>query len=545
MFWSESRMKFQPRRHRVAAASLGALLASTLPVGARAGSAGDAGFTVAEARRAKITATATTNRMIVKYRDAAAATVVDDVSAKASAARAGTQLKPLRIMGSGAHVMSLDRRMPVADVQRIAADLMASDANVEYAEPDRVMRPLRTPNDTRFNLQWHYSEATAGINAPAAWEIATGKGIVVAVIDTGVLKHRDLAANLVDGFDFISDPDVAGDGGGRDSDPTDTGDFTATNECGSGTAATSSSWHGTHVSGTIAAVTNNSQDVAGIAFDAKVQMLRALGRCGGFTSDIADAMRWAAGGTVNGVPANATPARVINLSLGGEGDCDNTSQAAINAARSLGTVVVVAAGNEAKDVSTSSPANCSGVIAVAAVGRTGARASYSNFGTGITLAAPGGDGTDGVISTVNAGRTVATTDALSAFQGTSMAAPHVAGVAALMLSINAALKPDEVAAILKSTARAFPAPCPQCGAGLLDANAAVVAALAASPPPAAVSPTPSPAPASSNDDGGGALGPAWLAALLAAVAAAFSLHRSASRRAQRVPARIRRAPPPR
>ena len=542
-------MKLQPRRHRIAAASLGALLASSLPVGAQAGSAGDAGFTVPEARRAKVAATATTSRLIVKYRDTAAATVLTGTSAKASAARAGAQLKPLRVMASGAHVMGLDRRMPVADVERIAADLMASDANVEYAEPDRIMRPLLTPNDTRFNLQWHYSEVTAGINAPAAWEKATGKGIVVAVIDTGVLKHRDLAANLVAGFDFISDTDTAADGNGRDSDPTDPGDFNATNECGPNTAASSSSWHGSHVSGTISAVTNNGQDVSGIAFNAKVQTLRALGKCGGFTSDIADAMRWAAGGSVNGVPANATPARVINLSLGGTGACDRTSQAAVNAARNLGAVVVVAAGNESEDVSTSSPANCTGVIAVAAVGRTGARASYSNFGTAVTLAGPGGDGTDGVISTVNSGRTVAAADTLAAFQGTSMATPHVAGVAALMLSVNSALTPDEVTSILKSTARAFPAPCPQCGAGLLDAKAAVDAALAAvagAPPPAEVSPTPSPVAATSNDDdGGGALGPAWLAALLAAVAGAFSLHRSASRRAQRVPARIRRAPPPR
>jgi serine protease len=542
-------MKFQPRRHRIAAASLGALLASTLPVGVRAGSGADAGLNLAEVRRAKVAASASTSRMIVKYRDAAVATVLDGTSAKASAARAGVQLKPLRVMSTGAHVMHLDRRMPVADVERMAADLMAADPNVEYAEPDRLMRPLLTPNDTRFNLQWHYSEATAGINAPAAWEKATGKGIVVAVIDTGVLKHADLAANLVQGFDFIGDADTAGDGNGRDNDPTDPGDFTEANECGANTAASRSSWHGSHVAGTISAVTNNGKDVAGIAFDAKVQALRALGKCGGFTSDIADAMRWAAGGTVNGVPANATPARVINLSLGGSGRCDNTSQAAINAARDLGAVVVVAAGNESEDVANSSPANCSGVIAVAAVGRTGARASYSNFGSLVTLAAPGGDGTDGVISTVNAGRTVATTDTLAAFQGTSMATPHVAAVAALMLSVNAALKPDEVATILKSTSRAFPAPCPQCGAGLLDAKAAVDAALAAvvPPPPVEASPPPAPAAAANNDDddGGGALGPAWLAALLAAVAAAFSLHRSAARREQRVPVRIRRAPPPR
>jgi serine protease len=550
-------MRHPLRRHRVAVASLTALMASTLPLAAQAGSA-DTG---AVAQRARTTIGSTTDRMIVKYRDTAGAAALGAQAlgrAQASASRVGSQLKPLRITAQGAHVLALDRHIAVSEVQRIASDLMAADPAVEYAEPDLVMQPLLTPNDTRFNLQWHYHEATAGINAPAAWDKATGEGVVVAVIDTGFRPHADLAANLLPGFDFISSLAIANDGNGRDSDASDPGDFVAAGECGAGSLASDSSWHGTHVAGTVAAITNNGIDVAGVAFNAKVLPLRALGKCGGFTSDIADAIRWAAGGTVSGVPANPTPARVINLSLGGSGACLNTYRSAIDDARSRGAVLVIAAGNETVDAANSTPANCPGVISVAAVGRNGGRASYSNFGTGVDLAAPGGDRPNFVLSTVNAGRTAPAGDSIDFFQGTSMAAPHVAGVAALMLSVNAALTPDEVETRLKATTRTFPAACSGCGTGLVDANAAVDAALAdvePSPAPApAPAPVPTPAPepaapapvvqANEDDDGGGALGLEWLAALFAAVAAASALRVGAARRALRpAPARRRRAGP--
>jgi serine protease len=517
-----------PRRHPIAAASLGALLACTLPGPAGAGQALPAAASAADPASALRRAAPATDRLIVKYRGTAtAASAQQDGTrlnaASLSAARAGAAVTRLRITAQGAHVLRLDRRLPEQDVARIAADLAAADPDVEYAEPDRIVRPMLVPNDARFSQQWHYSEATAGINAPAAWDKATGTGIVVAVIDTGVRPHADLAANLVQGFDFISDTDTANDGSGRDSDPSDPGDFTAAGECAAGEPAFASTWHGTHVSGTIAAVTNNGSGVAGVAFNAKVQMLRALGKCGGFTSDIADAIRWAAGGTVSGVAANATPARVINMSLGGGGACDSTSQAAINDAVSRGAVVVVAAGNETQDAANVFPANCSNVVAVAAVGRTGARASYSNFGTVVDLAAPGGDGSDGVLSTINAGSTTPTTDAFAEYLGTSMATPHVAAVAALMLSVNSALTPAEVETRLKASVRAFPANCTQCGAGLVDAGAAVDAALVDAG--AAPAPSPTPAPAASDDDGGGALGAGGLGALLAAALAAGTLRR--------------------
>jgi serine protease len=208
--------------------------------------------------------------------------------------------------------------------------------------------------------------------------------------------------------------------------------------------------------------------------------VRVLGKCGGYTSDIADAITWSSGGTVNNVPANANPAKVLNLSLGGSGTCDVTTQTAINGARSRGSVVVVAAGNANTDVGNASPANCSGVVAVAATGKTGARASYSNFGTLIDVAAPGGDGSSSVISTLNSGSSTPGSDSYAGYQGTSMATPHVAGVAALMFAIKSTLTPDQVESMLKSTARAFPVTCSGCGTGIVDATAAVNAAIGGS-----------------------------------------------------------------
>jgi serine protease len=165
-----------------------------------------------------------------------------------------------------------------------------------------MMRKVFTPNDTRYNEQWHYFEAAGGINAPAAWDKSTGSGVVVGVVDTGYRPHADLAANILPGYDFISDTFVANDGNGRDSSALDPGDWINPGECGPGDPAAfeASSWHGTHVSGTIAALTNNSNGVAGIAFNARVVPARVLGKCGGFTSDIADAIIWASGGTVAG-----------------------------------------------------------------------------------------------------------------------------------------------------------------------------------------------------------------------------------------------------
>ncbi len=422
-----------------------------------------------------------TDRLIVKYRDASstkAPSAAQMDSTRVAANRQGVKLSHLRRMGLGADVIKLDRHLPWARVRQLADELKAGDASVEYAEPDRIVYPMMTPSDTYYGYQWDLYEASGGINAPAAWDKATGAGVVVAVVDTGVRPHADLAANLLPGYDFINDTRVSNDGDGRDADASDPGDATDAGFCASGSAAANSSWHGTHVAGTIAAVTNNGQGVAGIAFGAKVLPVRVLGRCGGYMSDVADGMYWAAGGTVSGVPANPTPARVINVSMGATGACDSTFQSSINAVRSRGAVVVAAAGNNNGDAAQFTPASCTGVIAVAAVGRDGSKASYSNYGSVVSIAAPGGDGSDGITSTINAGLTSPTTDSYGTYLGTSMATPHVSGVAALMLSKNPSLTPDDVQARLKASARPFPAACSQCGAGIVDASAAVDAATA-------------------------------------------------------------------
>jgi serine protease len=440
-----------------------------------------------------------TDRLIIKYRSGLAGAASGATGAQREAvhrnaqdvaARAGVSLRLLRLGALETHVMRLDRRLSHAEAQRLASDIAAADPNVEYAEADRILHPLFTPNDTQYGQQWHYFEATAGLDLPPAWDKSTGSGVVVAVIDTGYRPHADLAANVLPGYDMIIDTAVSNDGNARDGDAQDPGDAVKAGECGGGqpTQDEPSSWHGTHVAGTIAAVTNNGSGVAGVAFNAKVVPVRALGKCGGYTSDIADGIVWASGAAVSGLPANANPARVINMSLGGSGACDKTTQNAINAARSRNTVVVVAAGNSNANAANFSPASCSGVITVAAVNRSGGRAYYSNFGPNVAVAAPGGDmrssAADGILSTLNSGSTSPGADSFAYYQGTSMATPHVVGVVALMLSRNPSLSPDQVAAALKGSTRPFPATCAQCGTGIVDASAAVDAAggTAATPP---------------------------------------------------------------
>lgn len=429
-----------------------------------------------------------TDRIIVKYRAnavTAAARTEQLRGTQMSAARFGVALDRVRATALGSQVLKANRRLSLAEATQLAADIAASDPSVEYAEPDRIMRRTFTPNDSRYGEQWHYFEATGGINAPAAWDKATGTGVVVAVIDTGYRPHADLNANILPGYDFIGDTFVANDGNGRDSDASDPGDWVNAGECGPGDPASfeASSWHGTHVAGTIAAVTNNSSGVAGVAFGAKVVPARVLGKCGGYTSDIADAIVWTSGGSVSGVPTNANPAKVLSISLGGGGSCDTTTQNAINSARSRGASVIVAAGNSNANAANFSPANCSGVVTVAATGRNGGKASYSNFGATVEVAAPGGSGgTGSVLSTLNAGTTTPGSDSYAGYNGTSMATPHVSGVVALMLQAKSTLTPDEVTQILQSTARAFPATCSQCGSGIVNASAAVDAALGNVPP---------------------------------------------------------------
>lgn len=422
-------------------------------------------------------AAAPTDRFIIKLRDPAA-----DPRARlpAIAGRTGQAYTYLRAMSGGAHVVQLAAGAPsaavagqtVVDSNRLVAQRLMLDPEIAYAEPDRKMVPMLTPNDSLYPQQWSFFGASGGINLPAAWDITTGSpSIVVAVIDTGIRPHADLAGRTVPGYDFIGDTTVSNDGDGRDADPSDPGDY----GCGH-----NSSWHGTHVAGTVGALSNNGTGVAGVNWASKILPARVLGACGGYTSDIVDAMRWSAGIGVPGVPPNANPARVENLSLGGDGACSNTMQSAINDVVARGAVVVVAAGNSNKDSVTTEPANCSGVISVAATSYYGDRASFSNYGPLVTISAPG----TGILSTLNTGTTTPGADGYASYSGTSMSTPHVAGVVSLMLSQNPALTPAQVKARLTQTARAFPtgtgADCntSACGAGIVDAAAALAPAPA-------------------------------------------------------------------
>lgn len=414
---------------------------------------------------------------IVKYRDQAAGTAAARntelgrslaAAARAVPARNGRALglSKVRDLAVGPTVVRADRALDRAEAEQLMRAI-AADPAVEYVEVDQILHPAWTPNDPSLNNQWGFV-GTYGIKAPQAWDLSRGAGTVIAILDTGSTSHPDLNANTLPGYDFITNSSVAGDGGGRDSDASDPGDFTSGNN---------SSWHGTHVAGTAAAVTNNATGGAGTAPEAKLVHARVLGRGGGATSDIADAVIWASGGTVSGVPANPNPAEVINLSLGGSGTCGTTMQNAINGAVSRGTTVVIAAGNSNANTSNFTPANCANVIAVASTTNTGARSSFSNYGTLIDIAAPGSS----IYSTLNSGTSTPGNPSYASYNGTSMATPHVAGVVALMQSAaSCALTPAQIETIIKNTATPFPAtPDKVIGPGILNAHAAVQGAIAA------------------------------------------------------------------
>ena len=360
--------------------------------------------------------------------------------------------------------------------------------------PDIQALPLVDPIDPYYASQWDMHVPTTGkegaANVSSAWSITKGASVVVAVIDTGSTNHPDLIANTPEGWgvDMIENTAVAGDGNGRDTNPTDEGDW----------SAKPSSWHGTHVAGTIGAA-QNSIGISGIAPNVSMMHVRVLGHGGGSFLDVIDGIRWAAGLTTTwdgqqwsnyGLTANAHPADIINMSLGNPGACWSTLQDAISQARAAGTVVVVAAGNQYRDAANFTPANCNNTVTVGATGRVGGLTDYSNFGSTVDISAPGGDFSrdSGILSTIATGTTTLTGYSYTSYQGTSMAAPHVAGVAALVASLHPSWGPNEIEAALYAGARPFPAdsvrPCVtnaetptgtqhRCGVGLLDAIGAL------------------------------------------------------------------------
>jgi serine protease len=457
-------------------------------------------------------------RVIVKFRDDGNALRHASSAGRAYAlgdrlgltVRQGLEISPGRQVMTAAGLSS----------EALAARL-AVLPEVEYAEPDRLRKIRAVPNDTLYANQWYLQSAQASaVNFTGAWDVSAGRyGTVVAVVDTGITSHPDLAAKILPGYNFIADAALAGNGVGRSADPSDPGDFidqTTRQDtalvavCGASNLATdqASSWHGTQVAGLVGASTNNATGIAGAGWGVRVLPLRVLGKCGGFDSDIQAAMRWAAGLSVPGAPTNPNPARVVNLSLGGSGTCPQSYQDTIAQLNAEKVLVVVAAGNETGPVDV--PGNCPGVLAVAGLRHQGDKVGYSSFGAEVGISAPAGNCVNvgagepclyPIMTTTNLGTKqpagAGYTDQYNATIGTSFSAPLASAAAALMLDINPSLTPAQVIAQIKATARPFVqvaglANCPStnasgqcncttgtCGAGMLDARAAVLSAVEA------------------------------------------------------------------
>lgn len=467
---------------------------------------------------------ANTARVIVKYRQGAALLKDSPAQARHAAVLGRRLALPLtdgRALGPRMQAL----RGAGLNSSALAARL-AAQPDVEWAVVDQRRTVAQAqPNDPYFGDnqttitplvgQWYLRAPTSTLvsatNAVGAWSITTGSpSIAVAVLDSGVrLDHPDLAGKLLPGYDFVRSA-ISGDGDGRDGDASDPGDWaTPGDSCyvAGGGSTNDSSWHGTQVAGLVGAATNNGQGMAGLAYNVKVLPVRVLGRCGGYDSDIIAGMLWA-GGVGSDPSVNPNPARVLNMSLGSEGSCSAAYQDAINQLAAAKVLVVVAAGNETgRAVNT--PANCSGVVAVAGLRHAGTKVGYSNIGPQVALAAPAGNcvNIDGgpclypLLTTINLGTTSpganGYSDSFNASLGTSFATPLVAGAAALMLSVDPGLTPSQVKSLLQATARPFPttggtdgtvqacAPpgttdqlecyCTSttCGAGMLDVGAAV------------------------------------------------------------------------
>ncbi|MBT6324472.1 MAG: S8 family peptidase [Bdellovibrionales bacterium] len=367
---------------------------------------------------------------------------------------------------------------------------LSNNSNIEKIQVDQKMfiqveaKSDKTP-DPLSNYQWHFFDKQYGISLSNAWEITQGsKEVVVAVLDTGIINHKDLNEVLLPGADLISDIDVSNDGDGRDQDPEDPGDWISeSDDCYQGLSQ-SSTWHGTHVAGTISAKGDNGLFGSGVTWNTKILPVRVLGKCGGYISDIADGIRWAVGISVNGVADNKNPAQVINLSLGAFGSCPEVLQSAIDEARSRGASIIAAAGNSYSNISIDNfaPANCNGVITVAATNNFGDMAYYSNYGSSINISAPGGEDGNGVWSTSNNGTEKSMEDNFKEMSGTSMAAPHVSGVVALILAMNKNLTTGQVLNILQQSSSQFSVESTcfgtdHCGTGIVNAYNAVKMAM--------------------------------------------------------------------
>lgn len=425
-------------------------------------------------------------------------------------------------------VLKFDGPLAGEELERALATI-AADPDVEYAVPNKRRWANAIPSDPLFVQQWYFRSAEpAATRAEQAWDMTTGSNTtVVAVLDTGVrfdhedLRPADQGGKLLPGYDFISNVATANDGNGRDTDPSDPGDWMTETEAQQPPFAgndcippalnhVDSSWHGTRVASLIGAITSNATGIAGSSWATLLLPVRVLGKCGGLDSDIISAMRWAAGLTVPGVPVNPTPAKIINLSLGGEGSCSAAYQAAVNEVIVRGALIVVSVGNEGGPINA--PANCSGVVGVTGLRHAGTKVGFSNLGAAADIGAPAGNcvnsgaGQPCLFSITAATNTGTTTPATNTYTdqfnfnvGTSFSAPLVAGAAALMHSVNDRLSPAQYLSLLRETANPFPTSSATtasvcqvptaavqdqecicttqtCGAGMLNTEAAVLAA---------------------------------------------------------------------
>jgi len=446
---------------------------------------------------------------------------------------------------------------------------LAAMPDVEWATKDERRFAHSAPNDPYFGSaqvqvtptvgQWYLRTPDAtivsAINAALAWDTSTGSAeVTVAVLDTGVrMDHPDLAGKLYAGYDFVSDTGSSNDGNGRDADASDPGDYSVAGQCGVGSTAQTSSWHGTQVAGIVGAATNNALGIAGTGRDVMVLPVRVLGACGGSDSDIIAGMRWAAGlsSDVGGGTTfiNTHPAKVLNLSLGSSTACSQAYVDVLQALTAAGVTVVVSAGN-GDGFATDTPANCPGALAVAGLRHTGTKVGFSSVGPEVAISAPAGNcvNTSGpclypIMTTSNAGTTIPAgsiyTDSVNPSLGTSFSAPQVSGTIGLMLSIRPDLSPAEIRSALQASARAFPskgassgvvqcrAPNARaqgecycttttCGAGMLDAAAALARVAPIPAQQVVVVSSPAPAAATGSSGGGGSASLAWLTGLMAA-----------------------------
>lgn len=416
--------------------------------------------------------------------------------------RNGVDAVWLRAGSLGSHVLEWGERVRVTDRQALI-NRMASDPEVEYVFEDKLVQPMVTPNDTRFNDQWAIRSAgsVASVRFDDAWEVTRGSAdVVVAVVDTGVVFNTpELAGRLLAGYDFISNVETGNDGDGRDADASDPGDWVEASDLSSSTfdgcSIEDSSWHGTFIAAQVAANTNNGSRVAGADWNAKILPVRVSGKCRAYSSDLFDGMLWAAGIAVPAVPTNPTPADVINVSLGADTACNGFHQSVMNQINSAGTVIVAAAGNGGAQPFL--PANCADVLAVGALDRDGSRAFYSAIGSGVDFAAPGGF-SEGLLGIGNSGTKGPGVSQLVVNTGTSFSAPYAAAAAALVKQVNSNLSSAQIRQILIDTTRDFVSPtgiacAPSdgkktcdcnvntCGAGMLDASGAVAQARTAIP----------------------------------------------------------------